>query len=110
MNTPNYFFYITFGFAVVYIVYRFAFVKKSPLLADIIQIFLAVMAGCSSINLIFLVLDDTKSLGDFQGYKESIILGGVAATWVSIQTLAGLVKNSEEHRRSNSEQPQPETT
>ncbi|WP_016954361.1 hypothetical protein [Catenovulum agarivorans] len=110
MNTPNYFFYIAFLVILMFIIYRFSYIKKAPLLTDVVQLFLAVMAACSSFNLLFLVFEGVKSLGDFQSYKESIILGAVAVIWVSIQTMNSLVKSSQAQRQTNSTEPEPETT
>ncbi|MCG6214718.1 hypothetical protein [Vibrio furnissii] len=110
MNTPNYFFYIAFSVIITFILYRLLYIKRAPLLTDVVQLFLATMAACSSLNLLYIVLEGTKELGDFQSYKESIILGAVAVIWVSIQTLTGLVSSSQSIRRSNSPASDPETT
>ena len=110
MSTPNYFFYISFALGIIFIIYRFAYIKKAPLLTDVVQLFLAVMAACSSVQLFFFIFEGSKSLGDFQSYKVSIVLGAFAVTWVSLQTLGGLVKNSNAHRRSSEKTGATETT
>lgn len=110
MNTPNYFFYIAFLIGAIFVIYRFVLVKKSPLLTDVVQLFLASMAACSSARLFYLVFEGSNSLGDFHPYKDSIVLGAVAVMWVSVQTIAGLVKSSEERRRSAEAEVATETT
>lgn len=90
----DYFIYLSAAMCICFILYRFAYIRKAPVLTDVIQIFLASIACSSSADLIMLIFNEQVDLGDLVKYKESILLGSSAVIWVSVQTIYSIVYQS----------------
>lgn len=91
-SVSNMFIYVALTLGVIFVIYALVSSSKLPNLADVFSVMLAVAAGYSGIDLCYLVLEGSKSLGDFQDQKLVIILGGISVFWVSLTTVINNVK------------------
>ena len=89
---PNLFVYAALLLGVVFLIYSLYESKKLPLLTDLFAVMLSVAAAYSGIELCFLVLEGTKTLGDFEDQRLLIVLGGIAVFWVALLTVITMFK------------------
>lgn len=92
LSAANLFISIALISGALFAVYSILAAKKVPILTDIFSVILSVAAGYSGLELIYNVLEGSKSLGGFSDQKLVIILGGISVFWVSLTTLTSLLK------------------
>ncbi|MCG9638163.1 hypothetical protein L1D12_23365 [Vibrio parahaemolyticus] len=92
-SVTNLFIYIALFSGLLFVVYSLLAAKKLPILTDLFSVMLAVAAGYSGVDLCYLVLESSKSLGDYQDQKLVIVLGGISVFWVSLTTVINNVKD-----------------
>ena len=86
MNDQNLIFYSLLTGAAFLVVIGFQ-TKKAPSLPSFFSTVLAMASIFSGIDLIWLVYQGQKSLGDFSNYRLIIILGGISVVWVAISSI-----------------------
>jgi len=92
LSVANLFIVIALISGLAFAIYSAIVARKIPILTDIFSVILSVAAGYSGLELIYNVLEGSKSLGGFSDQKLVIILGGISVFWVSFTTLFTLCK------------------
>ena len=92
MNQSNAFIFVSLIGAAFFIAFHLYRTRSLPLLAELFELMLSVAAAQAGIALCVEIVDGAKSLGDYEGQRLIIILGGVAVFWVALITAIKLVK------------------
>lgn len=89
---PNAFIYFSLIGGFIFVLFSLLKAKRLPNLTDLFTVMLSLAAAYSGIDLCYLVLDGTKTLGGFSDQKLIIILGGIAVFWVSLLSIISSCK------------------
>lgn len=101
-SSADTFIYIALVSGVAFVLFNLKKAKKLPVLSDVFSVMLAVTAGYSGLELCYLIIENSKSLGDYQSQKLVIILGGISVFWVSLTTVINNVKDIKESSTTKS--------